>query len=49
VPGVNFSGFLVTRPDFRRALDEVASPVSDTATAALMVFARYVWIDLAKK
>src|SRR5690242_13374583 len=42
VPGVNFSGFFVTRPDFRRALDEVTSPVSDAATAALIMIARYV-------
>ena len=48
-PGVNFSGFFVTRPDFRRALDEVASPASDAATAALIVFARYVLTDLAQK
>lgn len=39
VPGVNFSGFFVTRPDFRRELDEVASPASDAATAALMMIA----------
>ncbi|KAJ8105939.1 hypothetical protein OPT61_g9871 [Boeremia exigua] len=47
-PGVNFSGFFVTRPDFRRALDEVASPVSAAATAALMVTARYMCANLAE-
>jgi hypothetical protein len=42
VPGVNFSGFFVTRPDFRREFDEMASPASDAATAALMMIARSV-------
>lgn len=49
VPGVNFSGFFVTRPDFRRELEAVTSPASDAATAALMMIARPVWVGLAEK
>ena len=49
VPGVNFSGFFVTRPDFRRALDVVASPASDAAATALMMFARDMWTGSTEK
>lgn len=48
-PGVNFWGFFVTRPDFRRELDEGASPASDAATAALMLLARDAWIGWAQR
>ncbi len=41
VAGVNFSGFLETRPDLRRGADGVTSPASDDKTAALMVSAQF--------
>jgi hypothetical protein len=47
--GANFSGFFVTRPDLRRALEVVvvASPASESAATELMVIARDVCVGWA--
>jgi hypothetical protein len=38
--GANFCGFLVTRPDLRRAAEDVGSAAEDDKTAALMMATR---------